>query len=29
MVATTNNLVNPAERELKGNIGKNTEGRRI
>jgi hypothetical protein len=29
MVVTTNNRVNTAERELKGIVRKNTEGRRI
>jgi hypothetical protein len=29
MAVTTNNHVNTAERELKGNVGKNTEGRSI
>jgi len=29
VVVTTNNRVNTADRELKGIVGKNTEGRRI
>jgi len=29
MVVTINNRVNTVERELKGTVGKNTEGRRM
>jgi len=29
MVVTTHNRVNTVDRELKGTVGKNTEGRRI